>query len=173
MKLLRGLPGHPPHPPLPDAAIGVYTAATAFAVLGALGRSEENMATAWWLALVLGLVITVATALTGLVEWLGIPRRSELWRTATFHLAAMVSATVFFLRAAVFGHVGYVDREVPGGGLVLTLIGYGLLTLGGWLGEAIVFVHGMRVVKLVDEPTERAVSPAAHSEREPASGEGS
>jgi hypothetical protein len=27
------------------------------------------------------------------------------------------------------------------------VIGFGLLTLGGWLGGAIVFVHGMRVVK--------------------------
>lgn len=165
MNLLRGLPGHPLHPPLTDATIGIYTAATAFGVLGAVGVSEGNMATAWWLALVVGLVVTGPTAITGLVDWLGIERGSELWKTATAHLVAMVSATVFFLVAAIVGHGGYVDREVTGGGLVLTLIGFGLLTVGGWLGGTIVFVHGMRVLKLVDEPMERAASPLPQPEQ--------
>jgi hypothetical protein len=53
---------------------------------------------------------------------------------------------------------------------VLTLIGFGFLTLGGWLGGAVVYVHGMRVLKLVDEPTERAVSPVPHPEKEMAEG---
>ena len=51
--------------------------------------------------------------------------------------------------------------------LVLTLIGFAFLTLGGWLGGAIVFTHGMRVLKLVDEPTRRAVVPG-HPEKEQA-----
>ena len=167
MNLLRGLPGHPLHPPLTDATIGTYTAATAFAVLGALGVSEGNMATAWWLALVVGLVVTAPTAITGLVDWLRIDRGTDLWKTATSHLAAMVTATVFFLLAAIVGHGGYVDREVAGGGLVLTLVGFALLTLGGWLGGTIVFVHGMRVLNLVDEPADRAVSPLSRPPAEP------
>ena len=63
--LLKGLPGHPLHPPLTDATIGAYTLATAFGLLSVLGISEHNTATAWWLALVVGLVVTVPTALTG------------------------------------------------------------------------------------------------------------
>jgi hypothetical protein len=53
---------------------------------------------------------------------------------------------------------------------VLTLIGFGLLTLGGWLGGAIVFVHGMRVLSLVDEPASRAAAPVPHPEKEQAEG---
>jgi uncharacterized membrane protein len=162
VNLLR-LPGHPLHPPLTDATIGIYTAATAFAVLSALGVSDENTAIAWWLSLVVGLVVTVATAVTGLVDWLTIPRGTELWKTATAHLTAMVSATVLFLIAAIVGHGGYADGEVNAGGLVLTLAGFGLLTLGGWLGGTIVFVHGMRVLKLVDEPLGKAESPTPPS----------
>ena len=45
--LIKGLPGHPLHPPLTDATIGIYTGATAFGVLSALGVSEGNTATAW------------------------------------------------------------------------------------------------------------------------------
>jgi uncharacterized membrane protein len=56
--LFRGLPGHPLHPPLTDATIGIYTGAAAFGVLSAVGVSEGNMATAWWLALVAGLIVT-------------------------------------------------------------------------------------------------------------------
>jgi uncharacterized membrane protein len=165
--LVRGFPGHPLHPPLTDVTIGLYTGATAFAVLSALGLSEANLATAWWLALVGGLIMTVPTALTGLLDWLDISRRTPLWRTATLHLTSMVTATIFFLITAIVGHGDYVDREVGGTSLVLTLIGWGILTLGGWLGGAIVFTHGMRVLNLVEEPTRRAVTPG-HPEKESA-----
>jgi uncharacterized membrane protein len=169
--LVKGLPGHPLHPPLTDATIGLYTGATAFGVLGAVGVSERNMATAWWLALVAGLVVTGPTALTGLIDWLGITRWTPLWRTASIHLLAMVTATLFFLLAAIFGHGGYVDGAVTGGSLILTLIGFGMLTLGGFLGGTIVFVHGMRVLNLVEEPARRAVAPVPHPEKEAAAGE--
>jgi hypothetical protein len=53
---------------------------------------------------------------------------------------------------------------------VLTLIGFGLLTLGGWLGGAVVFVHGMRVLSLVHEPASSAAASIPHSEREMAEG---
>jgi uncharacterized membrane protein len=166
--LIKGLPGHPLHPPLTDATIGLYTGAAAFGVLGALGVSETNLARAWWLALVAGLVVTVPTALTGLVEWLSLTWGSPIWRTATFHLFAMVTAAVIFLLAAIFGHGGYVDGEVTGGALVLTLVGFASLTLGGWLGGTIVFVHGMRVLNLVNEPAVRAAAPIVTPEKEKA-----
>ncbi len=168
--LVQGLPGHPLHPPLTDATIGIYTGATAFGVLSALGISEGNMATAWWLALVLGLVVTAPTALTGFIDWLTITWGTPLWRTATVHMVSMLTATAFFLLAAVFGHGGYVDDEVRGGSLILTLAGFAFLTLGGWLGGTVVFVHGMRVLNLVDEPARQAVARVPHPEKEAAAG---
>ena len=169
--LVKGLPGHPLHPPLTDATIGIYTAATAVGVLSALGVSEANTATAWWLALILGLIVTGATALTGFIDWLSITWGTPLWRTATAHTFSMLTATVFFLLAAVFGHSGYVDAVVTSGSLILTLAGFGLLTLGGWLGGTVVFVHGMRVLNLVDEPALRAVAPVATPQKQAAAGE--
>lgn len=163
--LIKGFPGHPLHPPLTDATIGAYTVATVLGVLGALGLSEENMATGWWLALVVGLALTAPTALTGFVDWLGITWGTPLWRTATSHLVAMLTATVFFLLAAIFGHGGYVEREVTAGALALTLLGFAALTLGGWLGGSVVYVHGMRVLNLLDEPARSAVTPGHDDER--------
>jgi uncharacterized membrane protein len=168
--LLRGLPGHPLHPSLTDATIGLYTFAAGAALLSWLGVSPDNLATAWWLALVGGLIVTVPTALTGFADWLTISRGTSLWRTATLHLSVMLIATVGFAIAAGAGHADYVDRTVSGGALVLTLIAYGVMALGGWLGGAIVFVHGMRVLNLVEEPTARAVSPVPHPEKEEAEG---
>jgi uncharacterized membrane protein len=166
--LLRGLAGHPLHPPLTDATIGTYTFATAAAVLSRLGVSEHNMATAWWLALIAGLIVSAPTALAGFVDWLEIPTGTPLWRTATLHASTMLSATIVFAITAGAGHADYVDGTIGGGSLILTLVGFGILTLGGWLGGAVVFVHGMRVLRLVDEPAARAVPPAEYPEKEEA-----
>jgi hypothetical protein len=138
------------------------------AVLSRLGVTEHNTATAWWLALVVGLVVTIPTALAGFADWLRIEAGTPLWRTATFHLSAMLTATVVFAITAGAGHADYVDGSVGGGSLVLTLVGYVLLATGGWLGGALVFTYGMRVLNLVEEPAGRAVSPLPKPEKEEA-----
>ncbi|MEP6909539.1 MAG: DUF2231 domain-containing protein [Actinomycetota bacterium] len=166
--LLRGVAGHPLHPPLTDITIGAYTFATAMAVLSRLGVSEHNTATAWWLALIAGLIVTGPTAITGFVEWLQITVGTPLWRTATLHMGVMLTATIIFAITAGAGHADYVDGAVGGGSLVLTLAGFGVLTIGGWFGGALVFVHGVRVLKLQDEPTSKAVSPLPQPEKEEA-----
>jgi uncharacterized membrane protein len=164
--LVRGLAGHPLHPPLTDGAIGAYVAATVLACLGAAGIAEEALAKGWWIALLVGLGFGALAALTGLADWLSITRGTPLRRTATMHLVVMVCATVLFVLAAIVGHAGYVDGEVGIAALVLVLIGFVTLTLGGWLGGSIVFVHGMRVLSLPEEPALRAVSPGgAEKER--------
>ena len=168
--LWRGLAGHPIHPPLTDATIGTYTFATVAAFAEVTGITENAGAWGWWVALVFGLIMTVPTALTGLLDWLTITRGTELWKTATTHMIAMLSATVFFALAAIFGHSSYSHANVSSGAFVLTLIGFALLTIGGWLGGAIVFVHGMRVLGLKNEPAGRAVSPIPHDEKERADG---
>ena len=116
------------------------------------------------------LITTVFTALTGFADWLTLKWGSEIWKTATIHMFAMVSATIFFALAAIFGHASYTHGDVSAAAFVLTLIGFGLLTFGGWLDGAIVFVHGMRVLTLVHEPASRAVAPVLHPEEERAEG---
>jgi uncharacterized membrane protein len=166
--LWRGLPGHPIHPPLTDVTIGTYTFATVMALVDVVGLAEHNGAKAWWLALVFGLILTAPTALTGLLDWLTITSGTPLWRTATTHLAVMVTATVLFGLGALFGYGGYERGDVTAGPLVLTLAGFVALTVGGWLGGTITFVHGMRVLNLVDEPAARAAAPVAYPEKEEA-----
>ena len=166
--LVRGVPGHPLHPPLTDATIGAYTFATVAAVLSKIGVSPHNFATAWWLALIVAIVFSSATIMAGVADWLTISRGTELKKTANYHAMANATASVFFILAAIFGHGGYADRAVTTGSFILTLLGFVFLTLGGTMGGSITYVHGMRVLNLVDEPTKRAIVPGTHEEKEEA-----
>jgi uncharacterized membrane protein len=168
--LWKGLPGHPLHPPLTDATLGTYTFATIAAFLDVTTIAKQNGAYAWWVALLIGLILTGPTAVTGFFDWLDISWGTPLWRTATLHLSAMLTATVFFAIALIVGHSGYERGDVTAGAFILTLVGFGFLTLGGWLGGAVVFVHGMRVLNLVSEPTARAITPEPKPEKERAEG---
>ena len=166
--LWRGVPGHPLHPPLTDAAIGAYTFATVAALADVTGISTNAATHGWWLALIFGLIVTGPTAITGLLDWLNITPGTPLKRTATTHMITMLSATVFFLIAAIVGHDSFEAGDVSAGPFILTLIGFALLTLGGTFGGSIVYVHGMRVLNLVDEPAKEALSPMPNERKEQA-----
>jgi uncharacterized membrane protein len=166
--LVRGLPGHPLHPPLTDVTIGSYTFATVAAFCDVVGISNHAATQAWWLALLFGLISTTLTAAAGLADWLRIEWGTPLWRTATTHAIVNVLAGVLFLAALLAGHGDFHRGDVTAGPFVLTVAGFAMLTLGGWLGGAVVFVHGMRVLNLVDEPTLRAAAPVPAREKEEA-----
>jgi uncharacterized membrane protein len=168
MNPLRGFPGHPSHPPLTDATIGAYTFATVAAILSKLGVAEHGFAQAWWLALIVGAATSLLTISTGFLDWLQISRDTPLWRTATLHAVANATASVFFILAIIFGHDEYAAQAVGTGGLILTILGFLFLTVGGTLGGSITYVHGMRVLNLPDEPTRRAAVPGTHEEKEQA-----
>jgi uncharacterized membrane protein len=144
--LLHGLPGHPLHPPLTDATIGMFVLATGLAVVGAFGAIEEAAGKGCWLALIGGLIVAVPTAATGFADWVRLEWGSPPWRTATAHLTAMVCAVVLFGLAAWLQYDGYQSGEVTTAGLICSVLGFLALTAGGWLGGAIVFVHGIRVL---------------------------
>jgi uncharacterized membrane protein len=139
----------------------MLTLATGLSVVGALGFVEEAAAKGAWLALAGGLVVAAPTAVTGFADWLAIEWGTPRWRTATLHLTAMVTAVVLYGGAAWAQWSGYRDGTVTTAGLALAVAGFAALTAGGWLGGAIVFVHGMRV-----EAHRRAGEPARPDGRE-------
>jgi uncharacterized membrane protein len=168
--LWHGLPGHPIHPPFTDITIGTYTFALAAATADVLGISTNAATHAWWLALVFGLLSTLVAATTGFVDWLRIPSGTPLWRTATAHMVAMLLASGVFLAAVVAGKGSFDAGNVETGPYVLTIAAFLLLSVGGWLGGSVVFVHGMRVLNLVDVPARKAAAPVATPEKREAEG---
>ena len=159
MRTLLRAPGKPFHPPLTDASIGAYTAGVAMLVLGALGVEEEQTAHGALLAISLGLILAAPTALTGLLDWLDIPKATPARTVATVHLVVMVAATVLFALTWLAQLDGYKDDEVRGLAVALGLAAFVLLALGGNIGGANVFVYGIRVLKAENTPPKEALNP--------------
>ena len=159
IQLIKGWPGKPSHPPLTDASIGAYTVGVAMLVFGALGVEEEQMAHGALLAIGGGLALAAPTALTGLLDWLDIPKGTPMRTVATVHLFTMLSATVLFAAAFAGQLDGYDHGKVETLGLVLGLAAEALLAAGGFVGGAIVFVYGNRVLKRPETPVRDALVP--------------
>ncbi|MBA3806873.1 MAG: DUF2231 domain-containing protein [Solirubrobacterales bacterium] len=157
--LLRGFPGKPSHPPLTDVAIGGYTISVIMLVLGALDVRESQMAVGALLALSGGLIFGALAAVTGLLDWLKLPKGSELRRVATVHLLVMVSATVLFVLTWLAQRPGYNHGDVKTVAWILGVIAEVFLIVGGYLGGTIVFVYGHRVLKLPDTRLADALIP--------------
>ena len=130
-------PGKPLHPPLTDASIGAYTAGVAMLVLGALGVEEEQMAHGALLAISFGLIVAAPTALTGLLDWLDIPKGTPARNVATLHLWTMVTATVLFALTWLAQLDGYKDDDVRGLAVALGVVAFVLLARRrGWFAAA-------------------------------------
>jgi uncharacterized membrane protein len=167
LSLIKGWPGKPSHPPLTDASIGAYTVGVAMLVAGALGLEESQMAVGSLLAISGGLALAAPTALTGLLDWLEIPKGTPMRTVATIHLLTMVSATVLFALTWLAQRPGYNDDEVRTLGLILGLAAEATLAVGGFLGGTIVFVYGKRVLSRPETPVADAVIPGRTTEPPP------
>ena len=164
IELVKGWPGKPSHPPLTDASIGAYTVGVAMLVLGALGVEEEQMAHGALLAIGGGLALALPTALTGLLDWLGMEKGTPWRQTATIHLFTMLTATVLFALTFIAHLDGYDDGTIEALPLVLGLVALGTLAAGGYVGGTLVFVYGVRVLKREDVPVADALTPG-HADR--------
>ena len=163
--LVRGFPGHPLHPPLTDAAIGAYTVGVAMLVAGALGVEEEQMAHGALLAVAGGLIVTVPTALTGLLDWWQIPKGTPARTAATLHLVIMVLATALFALTFALQLDGYRSDEVTTGAWIAGLGALALLAGGGYIGGTLVFVYRVRVLGRADTPLREAMIPRPEREQ--------
>jgi uncharacterized membrane protein len=157
--LVRGWPGKPSHPPLTDVSIGAYTAGVAMLVAGKLGLQDRQMAYGSLIAISLGLIVALPTAVTGLLDWLQLEKGTPRRTVATVHLVTMVGATLLFAATWLAQRPGYDDGEVTTLGLALGLAAEALLAAGGYMGGALVFAYGVRVIKRTDAPIGDALIP--------------
>jgi uncharacterized membrane protein len=176
LDLVKGMPGKPVHPPFTDAIIGAYTVGVAALIAGKAGLQSPQMAHAALIAISFGLLLATPTAVTGLLDWLDIPKGTPARTNATIHLVAMVTATALFVLTWLAQRPGYNDDEVRTLALVVGIVAEVVLAAGGAIGGANVFVYGIRVVKRPDTPVsealrglgkEKARRPQAASETNP------
>ena len=128
--------GHPLHAAITDIPIGALTVSLILDIAG--------QPTAADLALVVGIVTMLLSALSGAADYVD---TDGLARTrATVHSVLMVTALVLFVLSLVArGGIGApdgADRTVP---FVLSLVGYGLVTAGAFVGGDVAYVLGNMV----------------------------
>jgi hypothetical protein len=106
-----------------------------------------------------GIIFGLLAAVTGLVDWLGLPSGSQVRRLATTHLLIMVKATGLFVLTWLIQRPGYNHATIKTGAWIVGLAAEIVLLAGGYLGGAIVFVYGERVLKQPTTPIAAALIP--------------
>ena len=136
MKSTAHLNGHPIHPMLIPYPFALLSGAAAFDLAASMTADRAWSRTARHMTAA-GLGTALIAALPGIVDYFGtVPPRSSARRTATRHALSNVSALACFALAQSRRGV---DGRLPSSGLVLSVLGTGLLALGGWLGGQLVY----------------------------------
>jgi uncharacterized membrane protein len=159
VSVLKGFAGKPAHAPLTDVGIGAYTAGVAMLVVGAAGFQSAAMATASVITIAIGLIVAIPTIITGLVDLFGIPADSPARTLGWWHLTLMASATGMFAGTFRLQLAGYYDGKIITSAVTLGVISWLLLLAGGYLGGALTFVYGVRVLNHPHTPMADALIP--------------
>ncbi|MBI2939274.1 MAG: Rieske 2Fe-2S domain-containing protein [Chloroflexi bacterium] len=128
--------GHPLHIALTDVPVGSWTVTALLDLLDLFGLSRARGAAD--AALGIGLAGAVPTALTGLADWSHTDGPAR--RVGFIH--GLTNATVFLLNAASLLARARGNRKQ---GIVLSSLGFGLLTFSTWLGGELVYRLGIGV----------------------------
>ena len=123
--------GHPLHPVLTDIPIGAWTV-TALLDAIELTTGRDTLAPGADAALGLGLLGALGSAVTGLADWQYTVERPR--RTGLLHAACNVGATALYATSWLLRRAGR-----RGAGRVTALVGYGLVSIGGYLGGELVY----------------------------------
>lgn len=169
-KGLRGWAGKPLHPPLTDIPVAAYFMAGIFDLLSFfLGNdsqiaSELHVAATW--ALRAGFIVSIPTSLTGFWDWLkSTPKHTQVWRTANWHMALMVTTTLLVIVMLVLRDYS-AGAVTSGAEMVLSLVIAGLVSWGATYGGSLAFDYGFNVETSGDHPayheSETDVYPGQH-----------
>ena len=156
---LRGWAGKPLHPPLTDFPIVCYVVAAVFDIVSCAGGSRDFFVAATYVVIA-GAIVSLGIALTGLWDWwkglervpsggpLGRAKHSQVWRTANWHMAVMLTVTAIvlldiWLRLAQFGEA--TPRPAT---LFFSILAALLVSYGATYGGSLVFDYQFNVESL-------------------------
>jgi uncharacterized membrane protein len=186
---IRGWSGKPLHPPLTDFPIVCYALAALFDLVSRFSGKDAAVAHDFFMGatmvIIVGFVVSLATALTGLWDWWkGIPRRkgpwfgparrSQVWRTANWHMTVMLTVTAIVIVDIAVRWGQLHDGRSSVAVTILSVIAAALVLFGAGYGGEMVFdyqfnVEGMKDSTVWDEtdvdqfPGRKAPPPAQPS----------
>ena len=134
--------GHPIHPILIPFPIGLLTTSVIFDVVHLIAGGAKWAEISFWMIAV-GVIGGLFAAVFGLIDWLGIPSGTRAKAVGLGHglsnvLMVALFAVSWLLRSGVPGDPGVLP-------IVLSFVGVGLVSLGGFLGGELVFRMGVGV----------------------------
>lgn len=140
------LAGHPVHAILTDFPIVCFILSFLWNTVALFANAQPWYAMTFWTMLV-GLVMVVPTALTGLLDYTKVLQRQHPGsRAATLHLIANVTATVFFLLSLLLRlGTGILTDPAKTATFILAAVGVVILLAGGYLGGRLVYHYGIGV----------------------------
>ncbi|UQA62809.1 DUF2231 domain-containing protein [Polyangium aurulentum] len=134
--------GHPLHPAIIPIPIGAWTTGLVLDIAGIFG--VPGISRAADIAHGVGLATAVAAASTGLAEWSsldGSPRR-----------VAFAHASSNLIAAALFGGSLLMRMvELRASGIALSVLAFGVVGLGAWIGGELSYHYGVGVGRVSSE----------------------
>lgn len=141
---LAGRYGHPVHPALVAVPIGAWVASLVFDLASHLASDPAVLAGGSRWLIGLGVLGAVAAASAGLLDLLGLPPGTPVYRTALVHMTLMLAVVTMYA-------VGFVLRgpaptaPVPWPLLALSGVALATMAAGGYLGGTLAYRYGVRV----------------------------
>lgn len=148
---LAGPYGHPIHPILVTVPIGVWIASLIFDLVSHGADDGRPYTDGAELLIGIGVIGAILSAVFGLLDYRGIPKRTPAFATATTHLllndvVIVLFAVSWFVRRASD------EESTPVWLIVLSIIALLLLSVSGYLGGKLAYRYGVRVA---DEATQQ------------------
>lgn len=154
-KGLRGFSGKPFHPPLTDVPVGAYTIGPVLSIVAFLFNDASWAQEVWRAAgytMLVGAVVSVATAVTGIADWTNTEKGTQIRRIANAHMTVMLGMSAIVVLALVLRFLADRNAEPDVLVLVLDLVVLGLVSLGGTIGGTLTYDFGFNVETAGDNP---------------------
>lgn len=154
-KGLRGWAGKPTHPPLTDFPVVAYFLAGLFDAISFFtdGDMARDMFRASTYVIVAGVIVSVPTIATGFWDWFkSTSPRTQAWRTANAHMAAMVVVTVIVVTNIVVRLAQWDNGGASGIVFALSAAAALLVSVGAMYGGSLVYDYGFNVETAGDSP---------------------
>lgn len=157
-KGLRGFAGKPFHPPLTDVTVGAYTIGPILDIVSFVFKDSswaETVHISAGYVILVGAISSLATVLTGFVDWLNTEKGTQIRRMANAHAWTMIVMTVFVLINLWYRNFAESGEYYAEPDIIATLLSVavlGLVTIGGTIGGSLTYDWGFNVETATDHP---------------------
>ena len=166
---LRGWAGKPLHPPLTDFPIVCYVLTALFDIISyckayGVGTERQNAARDFFVAatyvIIAGAIVSLGTALTGFWDWwkgmdrdpstgiLGKAKHTQVWRTANWHMAVMLTVTVIVIIDIIVRLLQFPEGYTELSTMILSVLAGALVSYGATYGGSLVYDYQFNVESL-------------------------